>query len=172
MVEVVERKEMSTRKRTSLMWEFFELREVAIKGEKLKKADCKLCDGVNLAYGGGTSNLLHHLEVKHPVSYKKAFPGDSCTTSKQATLSAFIKTFPPEQLLCYIDPGYKLPLHPHLTATCRRLFSSLKEDLIEVLALRHVAITTDLWTSRAIESYITVTAHFVSKEWVLENKVC
>jgi len=28
-----------------------------------------------------------------------------------------------------------------------------------------VALTTDMWTSRAMEGYITVTCHFVNEEW-------
>ena len=144
---------MSTRKRTSPMWEFFELREVAIDGKKLKKAVCKLCDGVSLAYGGGTSNLLNHHEAKHPVAYKKAVPGDSCTTRKQATLSAFIKTCPParantnttliaefvardlrpistvvgkgfQQLLRYVEPGYTTSTTP----SCNNCHTALATD--------------------------------------------
>jgi len=49
---VSEIRRMSTRKRTSPVWEFFELTEVAINEKKFKKAICKLCEGVSLAYGG------------------------------------------------------------------------------------------------------------------------
>ena len=28
-----------------------------------------------------------------------------------------------------------------------------------------------MWTSRAIQGYLTITAHFISSEWRLENKV-
>lgn len=34
-----------------------------------------------------------------------------------------------------------------------------------------VALTTDRWMSRATESYITTTAHYISQDWKLENKV-
>ena len=66
---VGEIRRMSTRKRTSPVWEFFELMEVAINEKKFKAAICKLCEGVSLAYGGGASNLLNHLEAKDPVAY-------------------------------------------------------------------------------------------------------
>ena len=79
--------------RTSPVWEFFELKEVAINEKKFKKAICKLCEGVSLAYGGGTSNLLNHLKAKHPVAYK--FPGETYAPQRQATLSAFTKTCHP-----------------------------------------------------------------------------
>ena len=60
-----------SRKRTSKVWEFFELKEVVEKGKKIKKAICKLCDDVSLAYAGGTTNLRNHLEAKHPSEIKK-----------------------------------------------------------------------------------------------------
>ena len=56
------------RKCTSRVWDYFELIEVVEKGKKIKKAACKLCDGVNLAYAWGTTNLHNHLELKHSSS--------------------------------------------------------------------------------------------------------
>jgi len=79
---------MSTRKRTSPVWEFFKLTEVAINEKKFKAAIRKLYEGVSLVYGGRTSNLLNHLEAKHPVAYKKAVAGETCAPQRQATLSA------------------------------------------------------------------------------------
>ena len=53
---------MSTKRHTSAVWEFFELMEVVDDaGKKRKKAIFKLCEGVTLAYAGGTSNLFNHL---------------------------------------------------------------------------------------------------------------
>ena len=64
--------------------------------EKHKKAICKLCEGVTLAYAGGTSNLFidNHLEAKHPVAYTKAVPKE-CSTQKQTTLETFATACPP-----------------------------------------------------------------------------
>ena len=45
---------------------YFVLIEVVEKGKKIKKAACKLCNGVNLVYIGGTTKLHNHLESKHP----------------------------------------------------------------------------------------------------------
>lgn len=36
---------------------------------------------------------------------------------------------------------------------------------------RSVALTTDSWTSRATESYLTVTAHFITAEWEIKSHV-
>jgi hypothetical protein len=34
-----------------------------------------------------------------------------------------------------------------------------------------VALTTDSWTSRATESYLTVTVHFITAEWEIQSHV-
>ena len=53
--------------------------------KKHRKAIYKLCEGVTLAYAGGMSNLLNHLEAKHPVTHTKAVPRE-CSKQKQTTL--------------------------------------------------------------------------------------
>lgn len=84
---------MAKRKRTSVVWEFFELMD---ERKKVKKAVCKLCDGLRLVYAGGTTNLLSHLETQHSVDYKKTVPSETSTKKKQATLTSFqAKSCPP-----------------------------------------------------------------------------
>ena len=89
---------MSTKRRTSAVWEFFELTEVVDDaGKKHKKAICKLCERVTLAYAGRTSNLFNHLEARHPVAHMKAVPRE-CSTQKQTTLGTFATACPPAQV--------------------------------------------------------------------------
>ena len=76
---------MSTKKRTSPVLEFFEIVEVSKGQEKVKKAVCKLCEDLQLAYGGGTSILIHHLEAKHVELYTLAFGGSSSESKKKQT---------------------------------------------------------------------------------------
>ena len=40
----------------------------------------------------------------------------------------------------------------------------------ELLQISHVALTSDLWTSRTKESYLTITCHFVTSTWELNCK--
>lgn len=35
----------------------------------------------------------------------------------------------------------------------------------------NIALTTNLWTTHLVESYLTVTAHYVDEQWKLESKV-
>ena len=71
-----------------------------------------------------------------------------CLTFSKRSIQLHIRRQSQETLCATRKTGYTPLSRPHLTATCHRLYSSLKEDLIEVLA-SHLAITTDLWTSRA-----------------------
>ena len=59
-------------RRRSIVWKFFELIEHQRDGKTIKQAECTLCLDTVLAYEGGTSNLIHHLEAKHSVEYSKA----------------------------------------------------------------------------------------------------
>ena len=56
---------------------YFVLIEIVEKGKKIKKAVCKLCNGVNLAYIGGTTKLHNHLESKHPSSVAESSEKES-----------------------------------------------------------------------------------------------
>ena len=49
---------------------------------------------------------------------------------------------------------------------------SKEADIVrkEIAAVSHVALTTDLWTSRATESYMT-TCHFLTETWELRSLV-
>ena len=70
----------------------------------------------------------------------------------------------------YMEPGYQVPSRPHITATYQRLYSGIKEELLVTLSSPHVAFTTNLWTSKSNEAYLTITAHFIC-EWNLVGKV-
>ena len=62
--------------------------------KKHKKAICKLCERVTLAYAGGTNNLFNQLEAKHLVAYTKAISKE-CSMQKKTTLGMFATTCPP-----------------------------------------------------------------------------
>lgn len=99
----------------------------------------------------GTTNLHNHLESKHPSSVAECSGKEA--GKKQLTLGD-CKKCPPkraknitvrvaeyiarnlrpistvdgrgyQQLLQYIEPGYKVPSRPFVTTTCHRLYTSL-----------------------------------------------
>lgn len=139
--------------------------------------------------------MLNHLETKHPSSLKR----NSSDGKKQQTLTSFkpcsagrsteitraIATFVAldlrpiavvdgcgfKALLKMLEPGYTVASRPHVTSTCRREYNLLKEELLKVVQSRHVALTTDIWTSRATQAYITLTCHWIDDDWKLNSKV-
>ena len=68
------------------MWELYQLAEVTDEeGKNIKKAICSLCDGLQLTYTGGMTNLLNHLESEHSIAHKTATGDSDSGTKKRAT---------------------------------------------------------------------------------------
>ena len=76
------------------------------------------------------------------------------------------------QLMNYIEPGYRVPSHTHIATMCRRIFSVKREKLKdEIGTCAYIALTNDIWTSHATESYLTVTIHFIDNMWKICSRV-
>ena len=72
-----------------------------------------------------------------------------------------------------LDPRYKLPskrtvMRLLLTQRYETTKGSIMKELQEI---ESVAITTDFWTSRNTESYITVSCHFIDQLWGLKSYI-
>jgi hypothetical protein len=53
-----------------------------------------------------------------------------------------------------------------------RLFNDCAEQLINVLkSVSSVALTSDIWSGKAKQDYISVVAHFVNSDWCLEKRL-
>lgn len=70
-------------------------------------------------------------------------------------------------MLKTIEPRYKLPTRATFTESALpALYKETKAKVMELMCkARRVAITSDAWTSVATESYVTITAHYISKDW-------
>lgn len=71
-----------------------------------------------------------------------------------------------------LNPAFVVPSRYILTKTLLKnnydaVFKNLKEELSFA---EHICITTDAWTSIANESYVSITAHFITKDWKLNSK--
>lgn len=72
-----------------------------------------------------------------------------------------------------VDPRYQPPsrrtiMRNILPDHYKRIKQELKVELAEV---EYCALTTDLWSSRTTQGYITVTCHFISSDWKLRSIV-
>ena len=43
------------------------------------------------------------------------------------------------------------------------VISTIREDM------KSCSFTTDIWTSRSMDSYISLTVHFIDKDWILHR---
>ena len=75
-----------------------------------------------------------------------------------------------QSLMNYLEPGYTIPSRKYFT---KLQHSSYKGQLQKQLhtEAESVALTTDIWTSHAVEAYITVTAHYLNSLWVMYSYV-
>lgn len=76
-------------------------------------------------------------------------------------------------LLHVLEPRYTPPASTHVRqSVVPALYNKTRVIVEEELKTAHsVALTTDSWTSRATESFLTVTAHFISSEWDMRSVV-
>ena len=77
-----------------------------------------------------------------------------------------------KQLMNYIEPVYVVPSRTHVTSICHKKFHAIKEELSSDLeSTPSVTLTTDIWTSRTVQVYNTVTVHFLTENWMLDSKL-
>ena len=154
---------------------------------------------MRLVHGDSTTSLASHLLAKHTEEYTRSFGGPTsskkqttlptivhkCFAERAATITRLIAEFVARdlrrlsivcgdgfrQLLNTIEPGYHVHSHTHVTTVCRQIFQ-MKEELHETLkGQTYVVLTTNIWTSRATQAYLTITAHFITAEWKMASAV-
>ncbi|XP_048859191.1 E3 SUMO-protein ligase ZBED1-like [Brienomyrus brachyistius] len=78
-----------------------------------------------------------------------------------------------KRLVANLEPRYKMPSRAHFSQSVfPALYRKTKEEvMLNLKQSECVAITTDGWTSRATQSYITITAHVLSSEWEMKSYV-
>lgn len=72
-----------------------------------------------------------------------------------------------------MDPNYKIPSSKSLMdGMITNLYAECHHKVNRsMLAIGNVVLTTDMWTSRATEAYLSITAHFVDDDWKKQSYV-
>ena len=73
-----------------------------------------------------------------------------------------------------LDSRYELPSRRTIMRMLPEKYFEKCEAVKEELSRHrhaHVAVTSDLWTSRATESYLTITCHLLTSSWELKSLV-
>lgn len=78
-----------------------------------------------------------------------------------------------KHMLNVIDSRYELPSRKHFgDVVLPRLYNTTRAKVTKQLEdVPFFSATTDLWSSRTMQPYLSLTAHFITNEWSLEN-VC
>lgn len=78
---------------------------------------------------------------------------------------SFIENKGFKDLLAYITPNYKIPCRKTISSRINALYESQKQKLIAKLTTaKYISVTTDCWSSRANEAYITITCHYIGND--------
>ena len=70
-----------------------------------------------------------------------------------------------------LNPLYKIPCNTTITDRVVKLYDVTHNNIKELVGGQKIALTTDGWTSLATEAYVTVTAHFITEDWLLKDAV-
>ncbi|KAK0147398.1 putative AC9 transposase [Merluccius polli] len=70
-----------------------------------------------------------------------------------------------------MEPRYCVPSRGTVKSRIVGVYNSTLDKIKESIKDKDVALTTDGWTSLATASYVTVTAHWISDDWEMLNKV-
>ncbi|PRQ17147.1 putative transcription factor/ chromatin remodeling BED-type(Zn) family [Rosa chinensis] len=177
---------------TSNVWDFFERVQVNDRGNMVPKNKCGLCK--TLLRGGasaGTSHLRRHLQI-HEKGQKRLGPDISGNIST----FAYDKKVARRELVDYviraelpftfvekhdfkgmIRRGF-CPQYVGISApTCKRdvmkKFVKSKNELLSLFEKFEgkICLTSDVWSSRQKMGYMSLTAHFIDKNWSLNKRI-
>lgn len=73
-----------------------------------------------------------------------------------------------------VDPQYEIPSRTYFTKTViPAIYNNVRQNIVKELATtNNLALTTDSWTSRATESYLTITVHYIlNNDWQIKTAV-
>ena len=75
-----------------------------------------------------------------------------------------------KQLLKTMDPRYELPSRNYFAQEALpQMYTEVRQSLADQLAnVTHFALTSDMWSSRTCEPFMSVTVHFI-QDWELKT---
>jgi len=76
------------------------------------------------------------------------------------------------ELMKKVSPNYEIPSRFTIKRRIQGLYQTEKHKVAtEIQSIDSIALTTDSWTSKSMESYISVTAHGITMDWNLVNYI-
>ena len=186
---------------TSAAWNFFDVQwEVGSDGKKMKKAKCKFCAKILTANpNAGTRHLLAHGQncakkyagERNPMQSQLQFQKDGSVSTwtydpiraREALAKLIASTDLPINFgdNVYFEKYIQEAHNPQFKRVTR---NTTRSDILNVynkarISLKSqitsanfcIALTSDIWSGRAQEDYLSVVAHYVDSNWVLQKRI-
>ncbi|XP_039118096.1 zinc finger BED domain-containing protein RICESLEEPER 2-like [Dioscorea cayenensis subsp. rotundata] len=76
-------------------------------------------------------------------------------------------------MISYLNPDVKHVTRNTIKADVLKFYRREKKKLLDILQLvpGRISLTSDLWASITTDGYISLTAHFVDKDWMLQKRI-
>jgi hypothetical protein len=192
------KKKVKKRRKTSIIWNYFDIIPNIDLEDMEIRAKCKLCGNqYKVQSSNGYGNLNRHIEVcggnNTPDVRQMLLAGS------EGSLSVSASEFDPEryrELLVAAIIQHDLPfsyveyddvreMHQYLRSDVPFISKdTVKADLVK-MHLREkqrvksmlnacpgrICLTSNLWTSLTTDRYMCLTVHFINKDWVLTKRV-
>lgn len=162
------------------------------------KVVCNICSA-ELSYKTSTTgSMINHLRNKHsttrmqntknqptiPNMFSQSQPR-RCDRNRSEEVTkrivnlivknllpvSIVETDAFRELVNFSEPEYEMPSRKTIQARINLCYNRKKEEIKNILSKSDaVSLTTDSWTSINMDSYSTVTAHYI-ENWALKNNV-
>ncbi|KAL1268564.1 hypothetical protein QQF64_033927 [Cirrhinus molitorella] len=159
---------------TSVIWNWFGFKS---SDTEQTSVICKVCRRVVTARGGNTSNLFHHLKNMHAREYEEATRAKTSASGTSSTSGHGAHSNHRERdgfryVVHTLDSRYELPGRKFFSQKCLpELYTEVRDRVMnEIRHLEAYSATTDLWSSRTTEPYLSLTIHFIDDDWKLRSR--
>jgi hypothetical protein len=155
---------------------------------RTKKPDayCKICKKM-LKYYGSTGNLDDHINNLHSNAVNNA--GSALQIAGQSQMERYLQQTPRfefqlirwmvhdyqalsvverpafKDMIASISPNLKVPPRKKIVARLDELEARARDSIVEALLGQFIAITADAWSSPALDAFLSLTAHYIDKNF-------
>ncbi|KAF3856838.1 hypothetical protein F7725_017561 [Dissostichus mawsoni] len=182
-------------KTNSAVWKYFGFKKSDVEQNKVQ---CRICYTVVSAPHANTTNLFNHLKCNHKVQYDQAITHNKKQTKvmpprlhpphhhshrlrthftvqrpkrRARRDTEILQGF--KQLVNTLDKRYAMPFRHYFSRSALpALYDKCRGEVERDVAASadYFATTTDLWSSRTMEPYISLTIHYIDADFNLKTK--
>ncbi|CAB4440772.1 unnamed protein product [Rhizophagus irregularis] len=174
----------------SFVWSHFEKDE---NFKYNKRATCTYCSKTYICSGGSTTNITKHLKNVHSIQQETQSTGVNVLEMLKAPKwsydhneminnlvkwivikqHAFTIAEEPEfiNFIHSLHPTAKIPSADTIKSHISNFYRTDREKVQNILLNipGKISFTIDCWTSPSVKSFLSITAHFIDKDWKLQH---